>query len=165
MKRFFLTALVGGILASCGTQKNTQVGEGNTPVTASVSKLKGDWKITEVTYDKGFNIKPFNQGADAQCFVGSTWRLIPNNYSGAYNLNGGGKCPTITQPIKFEVTKDNEFRFKHLQADVKAKNVIEGYVLQLQNHTQNTFTLVQDVPFEGRIIKVYYQFERLINAH
>ena len=29
-----------------------------------------------------YKIKPFDEGADAQCFVGSHWRLIPNNYSG-----------------------------------------------------------------------------------
>lgn len=50
---------------------------------------------------------------------------------------------------------------KKLQADVKAKNVIEGYILRLENHQQDSFTLVQDVPFEGQILKVSYQFKRI----
>ena len=160
MKKILLTGLFGAFFAfSCTSQKAGQ--ESTQAQTPSVYKLKGDWQITSVDYDKNFKFKPFHEGADAQCFVGSTWRLIPNNNSGAYNLNGGGNCPTLTQPIKFEVTKDNDFKFKKLQADVKAKSVIEGYILRLENHQQDSFTLVQDVPFEGQILKVSYQIKRI----
>ena len=39
-------------------------------------------------------------------------------------------------------TKNKEFRFKELIQNVKAKNIIDGYVLQLKNHQENNFTLV-----------------------
>ncbi len=42
----------------------------------------------------------------------------------------------VTQAIKFEVTKNKEFRFKKLQDNVKAKQI-------------------------GEVIKVYYQFQRV----
>lgn len=146
-------------ITSCSTQ-NSSISQKRVEQ-PSLYKLKGDWRITSVDYDsKKFKIKPFDEGADAQCFVGSIWKLIPNNNSGSYTLSGT-HCPNVTQAIKFEVTKNNEFRFKKLEQNIKAKNIIEGYVLQLENHQTNSFTLVQSVPFQGEIIKVYYQFERV----
>lgn len=157
MKKALIACSLGLIVASCTTQNMAQ----NTVENPTIYKLKGNWEITSVDYNqKKFKLKPFQEGADAQCFVGSTWNLIPNNNSGSYTLHGGGNCPNVTQPIKFEVTKDKEFRFKKLEQNVKAKNITEGYVLQLENHQNNSFTLVQSVPFEGEIIKVHYQFQR-----
>ena len=124
-------------------------------------KLKGDWQIASVNYEKGYKIKPFDEGADAQCFVGSEWKLVPNNYTGNYTINGTDSCPSVTQPIKFEITKNNEFKFKKINTDVKAKNVVSGYVLEFEKQDTNSFTLVQNVAFEGKILKVYYNFVRI----
>lgn len=158
MKKALFTAIVGALFAvSCSSTKQAQQAQTSR---AEVLKLKGDWEITSVNYEKGYKIKPFDEGADAQCFVGSQWKLIPNNYSGSYTLNGGNSCPTVTQPIKFEITKDNEFKFKKLVEGTKAKNVTSGYILQIEKQDSNNFTLVQNVPFEGNILKVYYVFAR-----
>lgn len=164
MKKILLMCSLGLAtlaLTSCNSQKT--VAQQETKVeNPSLYKLKGDWKITSVNYDsKKFRIKPFDEGVDAQCFVGSTWKLIPNNNSGSYHLSGDGNCASITQAIKFEVTKNQEFKFKKLVQNVKAKHVTEGYILQLINHQTNSFTLVQNIPFEGEVLKVYYQFERI----
>lgn len=158
MKKALLILILTAIfVVSC---KSTKQAEQAQTTRAEVLKLKGDWEIASVNYEKGFKIKPFDEGADAQCFVGSHWRLIPNNYSGAYTLKGGGNCPTVTQPIKFEITKDNEFKFKKLVENTKAKNITSGYILQFEKQDTDSFTLVQNVPFEGQIIKVYYNFVR-----
>jgi hypothetical protein len=55
--------------------------------------------------------------------------IIPNNWTGAYTLNGGGNCPAITQPIKFEVKNGNTFMFKKVLAGTKAKQNTAGYTL------------------------------------
>ena len=94
----------------------------------------------------------------------SIWKLVPNNDSGSYTVIGNDNCPNITQNIIFEITKNKEFRFKRLIQNVKAKNIIDGYVLQLENHQENSFTLVQNIPFEGEILKVYYNFEKLSSS-
>lgn len=155
MKKNLLSVIAGMlVMVSCTSTKQ------NSPSNAESMKFKGDWEITSVKYEKGYKVKPFDEGADSQCFVGSHWRLIPNNYSGAYTLNGKGGCPALTQPIKFEVTKNNEFKFKKLLPEVKAKNITTGYVLQVEIQDADHFTLVQDVPFEGKILKVYYNFAR-----
>lgn len=155
MKNLLLTGILGaGILASCSTAKTAQSNR------AEFLKLKGDWEITSIDYDKNYKVKPFDEGADAQCFVGSHWRLIPNNYSGSYMLNGGGSCPTVTQPIKFEVVNGNEFKFKKLLEGSKAKAVVTGYSLQLENQATDQFSLVQNIPSNGENVRIVYNFQR-----
>jgi hypothetical protein len=155
MKKVLLTGMIGTLFAvSCSSANQAQNAR------ADFMKLKGSWEISSVDYDKQYKIKPFDEGADAQCFVGSQWNLVPNNNSGSYALAGGGDCPTVTRAIKFDVSKDKEFSFKVIDAGVKAKNVTAGYVLDFQNQTPTSFTLVQNVPFEGKILKVYYNFTK-----
>ena len=156
MKNLLLTAVAGSaICLSCATAKTAQQNR------VDYLQLKGNWQITSVDYDKSFAIRPFNENADAQCFVGSQWNLIPNNYTGSHTLNGGGTCPTVTQPIKFEVLNGNQFQFKKLVEGTKAKQVTSGYTLTLANRTENSFSLEQDVPFEGQIVKVIYNFVKV----
>ena len=155
MKNLLLTGILGaGILASCSTAKTAQANR------AEFLKLKGDWEITRVDYDKAYRVKPFDEGADAQCFVGSNWRLIPNNYSGSYVLNGGGSCPSVTQPIKFEVVNGNEFKFKKMLEGSKAKSVTVGYSLNLISQTTDSFSLEQNIPSNGENVRVVYNFAR-----
>ena len=155
MKKVLLTGMIGTLFAvSCSSANQAQNAR------ADFMKLKGNWEVSSVDYEKGYKIKPFDEGADAQCFVGSQWNLVPNNNTGSYALSGGGDCPTVTRAIKFDVSKDKEFSFKVIDAGVKAKNVTAGYVLDFQNQTPTSFTLVQNVPFEGKILKVYYNFTK-----
>jgi hypothetical protein len=155
MKKVLLTGMIGTLFAvSCSSANQAQNAR------ADFMKLKGSWEISSVDYDKQYKIKPFDEGADAQCFVGSQWNLVPNNNTGSYALAGGGDCPTVTRAIKFDVSKEKEFSFKVIDAGVKAKNVTAGYVLDFQNQTPTSFTLVQNVPFEGKILKVYYNFTK-----
>ena len=168
MKKILLACSFGvaslSLMTSCNSQnsaiiKNTSIRE------ISLYKLKGKWQISSIIYDdKKFKIKPFDEGVDIKCFEKSIWKLVPNNDSGSYTVIGNDNCPSITQNIIFEITKNEEFRFKKLIQNVKAKNIIDGYVLQLENHQENSFTLIQSIPFEGEILKVYYNFEKLSSS-
>ncbi|UKB85131.1 lipocalin family protein [Chryseobacterium sp. MEBOG06] len=159
MKKLLLAGMLGTSLfaVSCSSANKAATSQNQR---ADFLKMKGDWQIVSVDYDKGFKIKPFDEGADAQCFVGSHWRLIPNNWTGAYTLNGGGNCPAFTQPIKFEVKDGNTFMFKKIADGTKAKQNTAGYTLTLINQTTDQFSLQQDVPFEGGNVKVVYNFQR-----
>lgn len=155
MKNLLLAGIVGAALTvSCSTAKTAQSNR------AEFLKLKGDWQITSVNYDKNFKVKPFDEGADAQCFVGSQWRLIPNNWTGSYTINGGGDCPSVIQPIKFEVTNGNEFKFKKMLEGSKAKAVTVGYSLNLVSQTTDGFSLEQNIPSGGENVRIVYNFER-----
>lgn len=155
MKNLLLTGILGaGLLASCSTAKTAQANK------SEFLKLKGQWQVTSVDYNKNYRVKPFDEGADAQCFVGSTWTLVPNNYTGTYSIDGGTGCPTVTQPIKFEVVNGNEFKFKKLVEGSKAKAVVSGYSLNLINQTQDQFSLEQNIPSNGENVRVVYNFQR-----
>lgn len=154
MKNIFLIGMVGSMLAvSCSTVQNAKTAQNNR---AEFLKLKGTWEITSVDYDKNYRVKPFDEGADAKCFVGSQWKLIPNNYSGTYTINGGTDCPTLTQPIKFEVVGGTEFKFKKIVSGTKAKQNLSGYSLNLVGQTDNTFSLEDNI--NG--VKIIYNFQK-----
>lgn len=160
MKNLLLAGIIGAAFTvSCSTSKPSTAKQAQTQ-RAEFLKLKGDWEIASIDYDKNYKIKPFDEGADAQCFVGSHWRLIPNNYSGSYTLNGGGACPSIIQPIKIDMTGDHQFMFKKLQEGTKAKNVTSGYSLNLVNQSTDQFSLQQTVPYNSENITVTYNFQR-----
>ena len=155
MKNLLLAGILGAAMSvSCSTAKTAQSNK------AEFLKLKGNWEIASVDYDKNFKVKPFDEGADAQCFVGSQWKLIPNNWTGSYTLNGGGACPSVIQPIKFEVVNGNEFKFKKLLEGSKAKAVTVSYSLNLVSQTADGFSLEQNIPSDGENVRIVYNFVR-----
>lgn len=155
MKNLLLAGILGAAISvSCSTAKTAQSNK------AEFLKLKGNWEIASVDYDKNFKVKPFDEGADAQCFVGSQWKLIPNNWTGSYALNGGGECPSVIQPIKFEVVNGSEFKFKKLLEGSKAKAVTVGYSLNLVSQTADGFSLEQNIPSDGENVRIVYNFVR-----
>jgi Lipocalin-like domain len=159
MKNLLLAGMLATSLfaVSCSSVKKAETSQNQK---SDFLQLKGDWEITSIDYDKGYKIKPFDEGADAQCFVGSHWRLIPNNYTGAYTLSGGGACPAFTQPIKFEVKNGSSFMFKKIADGTKAKQNTVGYSLNIINQAKDQFSLEQNVPFDGSTIRVVYNFQR-----
>lgn len=159
MKKIFLATVLGTSLmaVSCSGVRNASAAQSNR---AEFLKMKGTWRMSSIDYDKSFRIKPFDENADASCFVGSMWTLVPNNYTGTYMLNGSGSCPTVTQPIKFEVTDGNTFMFKKIAGGTKAKQNTMGYALTLVSQTADMLSLEQNVPFEGQTVRVVYNFQR-----
>lgn len=155
MKGIFTGLAAGMFLLSCTAAQDAQTRRDQ------LSTLKGDWQISHIDHQPGFSIKPFGETADLKCFVGSTWTLVPNNDSGSYSIKGSESCPEVTRSIKYEVTADNEFRFKKIAAGTKAKDNTSGYILNLQNHMQDHFTLVQNIPYSGQVLKVSYHFNRV----
>lgn len=160
MKKLLFAGMLGASVfaVSCSGVKNAKTAQNQR---SEFLKMKGDWQIVSVNYDKQFKVKPFDDGIDAQCFVGSHWRLIPNNWTGAYTVNGGGTCGTgFTQPIKIDVVSGNTFNFKKIAEGTKAKQNTAGYTLTLTSQTTDQFSLEQNIPFDGENVRVVYNFER-----
>lgn len=158
MKKYLLSGIIAvSFLTSCGGVKKAATAQENKK---EFLAMKGDWEIVSIDYEKGYKIKPFDENADAQCFIGSHWRLIPNNYTGAYTLNGGGNCPSVVRPIKFEVVSGNTFQFKKIYEGEKAKNNVAGYTMTLLSQTTDSFALQQSIPFQGEMVNVVYNFVR-----
>lgn len=139
----------------------------NTKVLADNEKLmRGDWVITNVSVD-GINqsyvdVTVFDE-ANSQCYNGSTWHLVQNNASGNYTINAGGDCPSSTSKIKWFITEENGqsyFNFKRIYEGEKPKNVLDGYKMRVLSNTGSSFTLRQDLLFEGKQIGVNYTFTK-----
>ena len=158
MKKLLLACIVGTSLFTVSCSGVKKAGEAQSQ-RSEFLKMKGDWQIVSIDYDKAYKIKPFDEGADAKCFIGSHWRFIPNNYSGSYTLDGGGSCPKLIQPIKIDI-KSNVFTFKKIAEGTKAKQNTAGYSLNVIEKGTDEFSLEQNVPFEGSTIKVVYNFQR-----
>ena len=152
MRNLLLAGILGAALSvSCSTAKTAQNNK------AQFRKLKGNWEITSVQYDKNYKVTPFDEGADAQCWVGSQWKLVPNNYSGSYAINGSGDCPSVTQPIKIDFVGDYQLKFKKIADGTKAKQNLSGYTLNLQNQTEDSFQLVDNVGG----VQITYNFQKV----
>ena len=157
MKNLLIAGIIGATISvSCSTTAKTAQAN-----RAEFLKLKGNWEISSVNYDKNYRVKPFDEGADAQCWVGSQWKLVPNNYTGTYSINGGSDCPSVTQPIKFEVLNATQFQFKKIADGTKAKQNVVGYTLNLINQSDSQFSLEQNIPSGGENVRVVYNFQKV----
>lgn len=155
-KGIILSSLVAmGLLASCSTTKD---------IINTETQLRGNWTVTDVSIQgaTGTVAATVFDEAPHECYVGSQWNLIQNNNSGTYTLVGGGECPSGTNAIKWTISDDGAykyFNFKRVNNE-KAKNVLTGYKMRIQNVNDNTMTLVQDVSFEGKLINIVYNLSR-----
>lgn len=138
-------------LVSCGPKLDN----------SAQSDLKGDWTVTNVTYNNSDVIDVTSFGiADAKCFEGSVWHFIPNNNKGTLSINNAG-CSYYETPIVWTITSTGAFTLKFVGEDVKAKNVKTGYNVEIENQTENSFELVDYVNVAGRNTKVVYQFQKI----
>jgi hypothetical protein len=122
--------------------------------------LKGDWKISSVTYPGSDVIKVNSFDlADSKCFIGSTWKFVSNNNKGQMTLNNPN-CTGYSTPITWFINKEGQFVMKILD-EAKSKTVKSGYVLNIANLTENSFQLQEKINVAGNTANVVYQFEKL----
>lgn len=126
--------------------------------------IKGDWKITSVTYPGSnyFKVNSF-QIADSQCMVGSTWNFISNNNKGNMSLTKSD-CPAFSSPIVWSINKDGVFVLKIVEAGVKSKTVTEGYLLKVANQNESSFQLIDVIDVAGQKKDITYQFEKIVST-
>ena len=125
------------------------------------SELKGNWKITEVTYPGSsyFKVNSF-QIADSKCFVGSIWQFVPNNNKGTMSLNGAD-CPAFSSSFVWSINKEGTFGLKFIDQGVRSKNVTQGYLMRVTNLTPSAFQLVDQINVGGQQKEIIYQFEKV----
>jgi hypothetical protein len=122
--------------------------------------LKGDWKISSVTYPGSDVIKVTSFDlADSKCFIGSTWKFVSNNNKGQMTLNNPN-CTGYSTPITWFINKEGQFVMKILD-EAKSKTVKSGYVLNIANLTENSFQLLEKINVVGNTANVVYQFEKI----
>ena len=123
--------------------------------------LKGNWTITSVSYpgDDFFKVNSFNL-ADSKCFIGSNWSFISNNNKGSMSINNPNTtCKEFSSPITWYINKEGNFVLKIIN-DHKAKEVNYGFVLNVNDVSENSFNLVDKINVSGATKNIKYTFQR-----
>lgn len=149
----FIAITTTFLITSCSSTKNA------TDLKATNGNLDGTWTISNIVTDVPSTIKVtdvFDQ-APYQDFQGSMWNLIKNG-KGSFTLSNGTK-----EDIYWSIygKGDNaQFQFKKLNG-MKAKNVDEGYRLQLMNISSNSFVARSPIDLgDGKTGYITYTFTK-----
>lgn len=118
-------------MASCSSSKNA------TDMKATTGNLSGKWTISDIVVNvpAGFKVTDVFDEAPYADFKGSTWDLVRNG-KGSFTLMNGNK-EDIYWSVKGKGA-DAQFQFKKLMGS-KARNVLDGYHLNLMNISSNGF--------------------------
>ncbi|MDB5127624.1 hypothetical protein [Mucilaginibacter sp.] len=147
------------IFSACSTPQNTNSG---TTSSSNVSRGKfvGTWTLTNVAYDglvQGTVQNVFDQ-ASPEAFVGSTWKFT-NSGNGIYTLTNG-TSQTIFWSVFNGGTTGTQFQFKKLYEGDKAKNVQEGYRLDIGVINNTNMTLRSPVAIGNSNGYIIYSFAK-----
>lgn len=129
--------LLSSFIISCSSSKN------GTNLKPTNSHLAGKWIISNISVNlpEGFKVTNVFDEAPYPDFQGSTWDLVRNG-NGSFTLLNGTK-ENIYWSI-YGKGNDAQFQFKKLN-EQKARNVEEGYRLQLGPISSNSFTATSSV--------------------
>ncbi|WP_143308356.1 lipocalin family protein [Chitinophaga vietnamensis] len=161
MKNFSFAAVLLAVIAIFGSSCAPKQG-----VTTSINKaaVKGNWVLTDVHYEgipDNAKVTIFDQ-ASAKCFIGSQW-VLPDNGMGSYTISSNTDgCTPASQNIVWSLNKANggtQFQFKKLYSGEKAKNVTEGYRVDVLG-AGSTMTWRANVNFEGNNATITYTLQR-----
>lgn len=92
MKRLLLLATISLLLGSCASSTVSGTKVKSTYGTRTANKaIKGDWVLNSISYDQSgkFDVTLFSD-TSKECFEGSTWKFVPNNFRGTYTINAPG---------------------------------------------------------------------------
>ncbi|GAA3970411.1 hypothetical protein [Mucilaginibacter dorajii] len=144
------------VFTACSTPKNTSTAVSN----VSRGKFVGTWTLNNVSYDglvQNAVQNVFDQAAP-EAFVGSTWKLT-NSGNGIYTLTNG-TSQTIFWSVYNGGTTGTQFQFKKIYEGDKAKNVAEGYRLDIANNDGSTMTLKSPVAVGNSTGYIIYSFTK-----
>jgi len=135
--------------------------------TQDISKgsVTGNWIVTDIQFEgipANSKVTVFDE-ASYNCFKGSSWAL-PSNGKGSYTLSATSDgCSTVSQPIMWSLYKQagaTMFQFKKLATGVKAKDVTDGYRVELSSSDGNNMVWRAPVNFEGKSAFIVYTLQR-----
>lgn len=160
MKRIFLfVALICSavmIMQSCSPKATGGA------TTARRGDVTGNWTVSSITFEgiPDVAVKSFLGEASYKCFENSTWNLT-NSGNGTYTIVGGNACAAKEQKIFWSVnTAGGTFQFKKLYEGDKAKNVTEGYVLNLGPSDGTTMVIKSPITYGNTTAYVNLNFTK-----
>ncbi len=155
MKKFLTIVGLSLLVLSCGSSKD----ESTKYNRAEETPLKGNWVVDNVEYSQDkIKVKAFGI-ADAQCFKGSVWSLVPNNHTGSMEEGiGNSDCPNVSTDFTWYVDPNDTFYLKPVGEGDKAKDVKDGYIFKLNRTSDTSFSLVQTANLDGTPVYISYNF-------
>ena len=145
------------VIVSCGTPKE---------VISAKKTLKGEWTLSDISYDQAGTFEvTLLQDAPANCMQGSTWKFIPNNYSGKYVVNGTECLSTGPRNFLWTIPKPDasgNYSFMLKPVDEKKKSIDNrGFRMTLAYLDQTNMTWTQTVSLEGKPFEITMKFTKL----
>jgi len=148
MKRILILALVALTFASCGPTNNVAKEARKT--------LKGTWSLNAITYNTPgkFDVTLF-EDVKASCLEGSTWRFIPNNNFGNYEIlkgdcNPGKRYFVWTIPKGDDTTTSYDILLKPTDEKMKSTMNNAGFRLNLDYVADDLLQIKQTVMVDGK---------------
>ncbi len=118
------------------------------------------WVCNTVTYEGGLlpsAVQAAFDQAPPSAFVGSVWKLT-NSGNGMYTLSNGTSQSIFWST--YEGPAGTQFQFKKIYEGEKAKNVAEGYRLDVGSATGNSLVLKTPVAIGAQTGYVVYTFSK-----
>jgi hypothetical protein len=158
MKKILFIMLAALLVVSCGTSK---------VVKESKKTLKGTWNLDNINYGEAngvYDVKLFDD-ASSECFVGSTWRFIPNNNFGNYEITGancssGKRYFVWTIP---DVKNATSYDILLKPTDEKMNSTMnnKGYRLSLDYLSDDSLRFTQTLQVDGKPFTIYMNFTKI----
>ncbi|MCC8425386.1 hypothetical protein [Mucilaginibacter sp. UR6-11] len=152
----FTVIALAFIFQACSTVKSLPAAATG----ASRARIVGTWTLTGINYDgllPGAVQDVFNQ-APPRDFINSTWRLT-NSGDGMYTL-ANGTSQTIFWSYNTQDKNNPVFQFKKIYQGDKAKNVTEGYQLNIAQNDGRYMTLKSPVAVGNTTAYIVYTFQK-----
>ncbi|GAA4796836.1 hypothetical protein GCM10023231_26650 [Olivibacter ginsenosidimutans] len=148
------------LFLACSSSKQTTSSSSASSPSAGQWKrgVRGQWVLNSVekrNFPAGASVKRIFDEAPIACFVGSTWNLIANGKGSITFATDGELCaPGATREIFWSIYKpedggEPQFQFKKLFPGEKAKDITEGYRLELAYADEQNLTLNMPVNTGG----------------
>jgi len=155
--KFIARILILTLMFSCSSSKSGVA-------KPSKKTLKGTWQVENIKFvgDKGLYKAFLFDLADSACFKNSEWVFIPNNGSGKFTTSATtSQCEVMTNSIHWSFNDSQQFQFKYLDADTKAKNVSTGYRGNIDSLNENTMIMRVASTYEGNSFDVLLTFSKV----
>lgn len=164
MKQLIRLMTVFGVMAfllsACASQKST--------VSASSMRKSatGKWTLNSVTFDglpKTSKVTTVFSNIPYKCLEGSSWTLPSNSYGSFTTTASGEGCSPFTQNIVWSTFTQNGvimIQFKELMDGVKAKNITDGYRVELTSADNTGMVWRAPLTVEGKTAYIVYSFTR-----
>ena len=148
---FFVLALTV-ILQACSTTKSL--------VGSAHGHINGTWTLTNIRYDgllPGAVQNIFDQAPPA-AFLNSIWKLT-NSGNGMYTL-ANGTSQSIFWSYNDQDKSNPLFQFKKIYQGDKAKNIAEGYQLNVVQVDGSSMTLKLPVALGSKTAYIVFTFSK-----